>query len=184
MSKVYSTIKIPTAEASQGGSLQGFVWNQLIRGFNPQFGEDFIVMRKYDNNFEPSFADLIAVVQAGGYFEGIKLGLEFANTSAAQQQVPVEVRGSNYVDENGDTQNRTWIEWLRANTTVQIIRHTSGSPYVTRAAFNGQSLNSDEFKVIHAQSGISVIEWDDVLTRYNDRVSEDNPDGSYEDFEM
>lgn len=166
MAKIFGKINIPVNAASDGGALQGFIWNRIIRGEKIDFSSDVVTVYGTDSNVQPTFAELIAIVQAGGYFEGIKLALEFANVAAAQQNVPVSVRGATYLDEEGVEQTRTWIEWFRVNSTVQVI--TNGTIYVAKAVFNSQLLNSDELTVIHAQIGIQVIEWDVVKARYQD----------------
>ena len=161
--KIYSKVKIPVALASAGGVFQDFVWNQMIRGHKINFGEQVEILG-INPNIQPSFSDLATIVQNGGYFEGIKLGLEFANASAAQQLVPEGIRGAIYVDEEGQAQNRSWVEWLRESQN-EILRHTSGSPYITKAKFGTLLLNSDELALAHAEAGVSVIEWADVMAR-------------------
>jgi len=164
MAKIHSTIKIPVALADKGGVLEGFVWNNMIRGHKVSFGSDVVTMQGLDANVQPTFADLVTIVTNGGSFEGIKLALRFTSATSAQRIVPEVIRGSRYTDENEVAQERSWIDWFRANSTVQVI--TDGTSYVAKAVFNGNLLNSEELAAAHAQSGINVIEWADAVALY------------------
>jgi hypothetical protein len=175
MAKVVSTIKVPVALAEDGGSLQGFVWNQIVRGHKPAFGNDLVILHGLDANEQPSFADLVAIVTGGGYFEGVKFGIQFTSGVSANRIVPSIIRGSTYVDENEVVQEHTWLSFLKANN-ADVIRHTSGAPYVVKANIGTQIMNSDELTAANAQSGINVIEFADLQAR--------NSSVDYEPFEI
>jgi len=160
MSKIHSRIKIPVALASKGGALEEFVWNNMIRGYKLTFSSEEITLNGTDPNEQPSFADLVAIVVGGGSFTGIKLALRFDNVAAAQQDVPAEIRGATYTDEEGVEQSRNWIDWLKVNSSTQII--TDGVSYAIKAMFNGQLFDSAELTLAHTQAGITVIEWADA----------------------
>ena len=164
MSKIHSKIQIPVALASKGGVLEAFVWDNMIRGHKPTFSEDVVTLNGINPNEQPSFVDLIEIVAGGGSFEGIKLGLRFASGTTANRIVPIGIRGATYTDEEGVEQGRTWIEWFRANSTVQVI--TDGTSYVAKAVFNGELLDSDELYLANGQSGVSVLEWEAVKALY------------------
>jgi len=103
-------------------------------------------------------------VTNGGSFEGIKLAIRFTSAASAQRIVPEEVRGSRYTDEEGMDQERNWIQWFRANSTVEVI--TDGDSYVAKAVFNGKLLNSTELAAAHAQAGVNIIEWADAVALF------------------
>jgi len=63
-------------------------------------------------------------------------------------------------------QTRTWVQWFQANNGAQAI--TDGTSYVVKSVFNGQLLNSAELAAVHAQSGISVIEWAAAVALFAD----------------
>jgi len=164
MSKIVSTIVIPVAEAKTGGSLQGFVWDRFVEGEKIVRDGDTVKIYSTNANYQPTFADLAAIVSAGGSFEGIKLAIRFTNVAAAQQDVPSVVRGSTYMDENEVEQTRNWVQWFRANSTVEVI--TDGDSYVAKAVFNGKLLNSTELAAAHAQAGVNIIEWADAVALF------------------
>ena len=168
MAKIHSTINIPVALASKGGSLEGFVWDNMIRGHKPTFSGEVVTLNGIDPNEQPSFADLIAIVVGGGSFKGIKLAIRFASGTTAQRTVPTGVRGATYTDEEGVEQTRTWVDWFRVNSSVQVI--TDGTSYVAKAMFNGQLLNSDELTLANAQLGVSILEWAEAVALYQDET--------------
>jgi len=168
MAKVYSTIEIPVAAAITGGALQGFVWDNIVRGHKVSFGSDVVTLSGLDASVQPTFAELEAIVTNGGRFEGIKLAIRFANGAAAGQDVPAAVRGATYIDDNNVEQQRSWIDWFRANSTVQII--TNGTEYAAKAVFNGSLLTSEELTAIHAQTGVEVLEWAAAVALYADEL--------------
>lgn len=168
MAKTFGKIEIPVAEASFGGALQGFIWDRVVRGEKINFASDVVTVIGEDASVQPDFSELIAIVQAGGKFSGIRLAIEFTNSAAAQQNVPVEVEGHSSTDEEDVEQQRTWVDWFRANSSTQVI--TNGTLYVAKAAFNGRLLNSVELAAIHGQAGIKAIEWADAQARYADEA--------------
>jgi len=167
MTQFHSTVKIPVPLADNGQPLQGFVWGQYIRGAKVEFGSEIVTLKGYDPKNQPAFEDLVAIVQGGGYFDNIKLAIEFATAAVAQTAVPLGVRNSTYVNESEVTVTRSWLEWLQVNTSNEVIQHTSGKPYVIKSSFNGAFLNSEELVLIHNQPGLKVIEWADAYARFN-----------------
>jgi len=166
MAKIHSTINIPVALASKGGALEGFVWDNMIRGHKPTFSDDVVTLNGTNPNEQPTFADLVSIVTNGGSFEGVKLALRFTSAASAQRVVPEVVRGSRYVDEEGVTQERTWIDWFRVNSGIKVI--TDGTSYASKAAYAGILLNSEELAAANAQSGVNVIEWAEAVALFQD----------------
>jgi hypothetical protein len=164
--KVFGRVVVPAAAAKTGGVLKDFVWDQIMEGAKVTFEGGEVVLSGTDANIQPTFEDLVDIVANGGSFEGIKLAIQFGGAAAANQVVPEVVRGSRYVDEEGVTQERTWLDWYRASTGTQVI--TNGTQFVSKAMFNGQILNSEELTAIHAQTGITVIEWADAVALFQD----------------
>lgn len=150
-------IRVPLEDALTGGTHHDLVVDELIRRFSQ--GGTVEVYKEMDND-QPEFSDLVALVQSGGYFENLKLGLEFTSLAAAQQDVPSEVRGYQYPDpENeGEMLTHNFHSWLKQHGG-QVLKETAGSRYICKANYEAELLNSDELKVIHALTGIKVIEW-------------------------
>jgi len=164
--KVFSKVTIPASAAKTGGALKDWVWDQLVQGHRVVFEDGAVVLNGLDANVQPTFADLVSIVQANGSFKGVKLAIQFTNATAAGRTVPSVVRGSTYTDEEGVEQTRTWVDWFGINSSIQVI--TDGTAYVAKAAFNGELLNSEELTAIHAQTGITVIEWDAAVVLFQD----------------
>ena len=164
--KVFSKVIIPANAAKTGGTLKDFVWDQLVQGHRVTFENGAVLLQGLDANVQPTFSDLVSIVGVEGSFEGVKLAIQFNNVAAAQQDVPLEIRGSTYIDEEGVEQIRSWIEWFKVNTSTQVI--TNGTSYAAKAMFNTQLLNSVELTAIHVQVGVSVIEWDVAVALFQD----------------
>ena len=144
--KIFGEVKIPVAAASTGGALQGFVWDRSVRGEKVAFGSDVVTIQGTNANEQPLFADLVAIVVAGGSFTGIRLALKFDNVAAAQQAVPAEIRGATHIvkgefEEEGVEQSRNWIEWLQVNSSTQI--YTDGAEYVINTDTSFQSISHE-----------------------------------------
>lgn len=166
MAKIHSRVVFPVELAEVGGVLYDLAYNAFLRGNERSYENEILTLNGLSPNAAPTYEQMQAVISNGGYFEGIKLGIRFTSVASAQRIVPEEVRGSRYTDEEGVEQERTWIDWLKVNHGVRVI--TDGTAYVTKAVFNGQLLNSDELVPAHAQAGINVLEWDEVVALYQD----------------
>lgn len=166
MSKIISTITIPSAAAKTGGALQGFVWDQFVDGHKILREDGEVKIYGLDANVQPTFSDLQTIVSSGGSFDGIKVAIRFTNEAAIQQNVPSVVRGATYLDENEVEQTRTWEQWFKSNASVRVI--TNGTAYIVKAVYNHQLLNSEELAAIHQQTGVRVIEWTDAVALYQD----------------
>jgi hypothetical protein len=164
--KIHSKVIVPLVAAKTGGALKDFVWDRIVSGERITFENGEVVVNSTNQSVQPTFTELQAIVIAGGSFEGIRLGIEFATGADAAQDVPAVVRGSTYIDENEVEQTRNWLEWFAVNTSTQVI--TNGTLYVAKAAFNGGLLNSEELTAIHAQTGVQVLEWADAIARFQD----------------
>jgi len=166
MAKIHSKVIFPVELAEVGGDLFELAYKAFLHGNERTYSNGILTLNGLDPLAQPTFAELAAVVNNGGYFEGIRLAIKFANAAAAQQLVPIEVRGATYNDEEGVLQNRTWVEWFRVNTNTQVI--TDGTQFVSKSVFNGELLNSTELIPIYQQSGIEVIEWEEAVGYYQD----------------
>ena len=174
--KVHSKINIPVALAEDGGSLQGFVWNNMVRGGQLTFGEDFVTINGLNPNEQPAFADLVAIVQGGGSFEGIRLGLQFT-ALAAGRDVPVGVPASDTTPEGEETRQKTWLEWIKDNSQT-LYKRVNGTPvyYIMKSALNSDLLTSEQIQAAITTSGVNVIEHADGVARIQS--------GDYEPFEL
>ena len=173
--KIHSRIVIPEAAAKTGGALKDFVWDRMMEGDKLVYENDTVVLLGTDPKIQAKFADLVAIVQAGGSFEGITLAFTLT-LAATQKLVPKEVPGATYQDENNEVQTRSFAQWAKINTGLQVIRHTSGSPYIVKAKWGDNLLNSESLAAIHSVVGASVIEWAEAVAMHQ---SED-----YEVFEL
>ena len=165
MSKVHSKIQIPVALASKGGALEAFVWDNMIRGHKPTFDNDVVTLNGLNPKEQPTFAELTSIVQNGGSFEGITLGLQFT-VLAADRPVPAEVPHSTVTPEGEATRPKTWLEWLKDNSQT-IYERVNGTPkyFIIKGAYGGNVLNSAELDAARTTSGVNVIEFSDHTAR-------------------
>ena len=173
MAKIHSKIVIPVALAYVGGALHDFVYKTVLRGEERSFENEELILNGLDPNNQPTFTELQAVVTNGGFFEGIKLGLELTD-AGAQLNVPAAIIGATFVDDQGVTQNRTWADWVRVQPNVKAKKKVGQNLYIIKAAFNGSLLNSDELAAAHVQAGIAVLEWAEMKLRNVDETWEDS----------
>jgi len=171
---IKSEIKVPIALADVGGVLHSFVYGQIIRGHKVRFGSNVISLLKKDTDDQPTFAQLVTIVQNGGSFEGIVLGLQFTQL-ASSRSVQEGVPGSS-ITEDEVTRQKTWLEWIKGNSQT-IYERVNSTPkyYIMKGAYNGDILTSEQLDAARTTSGVTVIEWADHKARL---VSED-----YEKFE-
>ncbi|KKL75518.1 hypothetical protein LCGC14_2054090 [marine sediment metagenome] len=168
--KTISKIRVPKADVLPGGAFRELAITSIIMGHGSFEVGDNVEFRADMSKVQPTFVDLVALVQSGGYFENIKLGIEFTNVTAALQNVPSIVQGYQLPDPDNEGQmlTHTWITWLRQYGGGKVLKEITGTKYVIKANRGEQLLNSDELKVIHAMIGIQVIEWSAVKACYND----------------
>lgn len=161
--KVQGRVTIPATEAKTGGSLKDFVWDRIVEGNVVKFEGDNVELLGTDAAIQPTFAELRAIVTAGGKFEGIKLGIEI-NNSSANTQVPVGLPGRTYTDEEGTEKVRTWIKYI--DEYLQMERYNEGTRSLFKAGKLGSRLmNSDELAIIHSRTYANVIEWSEFAQR-------------------
>lgn len=166
MAKIHSRVIFPVELAEVDGTLYDLTYNAFLRGHERSYENGILTLNGLDPNVQPSFAEMQTVVSNGGYFEGIKLGLELTG-SGTQLTVPSAVRGSTYTDEEGEEQTRTWAEWVRSQPNVKALKKIGESLFIIKAVYNGILLNSDELTPSHQQTGVAVLEWADVQARYS-----------------
>lgn len=191
MGKVKSVIEVPFNDAQVGGTLFDFVYNWILKRYNREYrkSDDMVILYGEDVNVQPTWAELLTIHAEGGNWFGVQAGIELPGT-AANNDVPVEVRGATYEDENEVTQNRTWLEWLKTNGTITVYKHVTENRYIFQAVrqgdlqsyrsidpkvFASDILSHDEIYPIHIGDA-DVIEWTD----YQSRLS----DGNWEPFEI
>lgn len=170
MSRIYSRVEIPAAAAKTGGALQGFVWDQIVQGHEVKFEGGKVKLLGRDPGVQPVFSDLVTIVQEGGRFSGIKLGIKFDSVAAAQQDVPSGVRGSTKL-ENDAPVPRSFVEWIQSMPGEQDIYRLNGAYYIL-GAYGPAILTSEELALIHGLTGISVIEWAERVNIINDENTE------------
>jgi len=163
--KVYAIIEIPFNLAMPGGVLHDFVYEWILKEYQRQYNNGTLTLNGISPDFQPSFAELAAIVTNGGSFEGIKLGVELG-WAQRNNQVPAGIRGRDYTDENGDPQVRTWTEWVAAGN-LDYKKKTDDTLAIFKGAWYGDTLNSDELEIIHALGYANVIEWQDLIDRAN-----------------
>ena len=169
--KTISRIRVPRAEVLPGGLYRELaITSTILNHESFDVGGDYVEFRADLTKAQPTFAELVALVQAGGYFENIKLGIEFTDVVAAQQNVPVGVEGHEYPDPNNEGQMlpHTWITWLRRYSGGTVLEETAGTRYIVKAIQGDRVLNSNELKLIQPMTGIQVLEWSVVMARYRD----------------
>ena len=164
MAKIHSRVIFPVELAEVGGTLYDLTYNVFLRGHERSYENGILTLNGLDPNIQPSFAEMQTVVSNGGYFEGIKLGLEFT-AAGAGRTVPAIVPGATYTDEEGATQTRTWAEWIRSQSNITVKKKVDENLYIIKAMYNGTLLNSDELVPAHGQTGVTVLEWAEVQAR-------------------
>ena len=163
--KVQSIIRIPEAEAKTGGTLKDFVWDRMMEGDFVSYENDQVILKGVDASIQSDFANLVAVVVAGGYFEGIVLAFTLT-AEATSTLVPALVPGATYTDEEGIEQQRTFVQWAQANAGLQVIQHTSGTPFIVKGKWGSKLLDSDALTAINGVVGAQVIEWAEAVAAY------------------
>ena len=138
MGKVKSVIEVPFNDAQVGGTLFDFVYNWILKRYNREYrkSDDMVILYGEDVNVQPTWAELLTIHAEGGNWFGVQAGIELPGT-AANNDVPVEVRGATYEDENEVTQNRTWLEWLKTNGTITVYKHVTENRYIFQAVRQG-----------------------------------------------
>ena len=168
--KVQGKVTIPATAAKAGGSLKDFVWDRIVEGNKVTFEGGEVHLLGYDSAVQPSFSELVAIVTEGGKFEGIKFGIERAN-SKGTTLVPVTLPGAKYVDEEGTEKRRTWLKYV--DEYLGMERYSDGTTTVFKAAKRGARLmNSEELTIIHNVTGASVIEWAEFTQKVKDFTAE------------
>lgn len=164
MSKTISKIRIPAAGVEEGGAHREVALTHMLKGFKPVQSGDAVEYVADITSSEALFSDLEALIASDGFFENVKIGLEFG-TAGLLMQVPDTIPGATYVDDQEQTINRTWQDWIVAQPNVKAYKHTLQNLYVVKATWHGKYINSDHLKLAHAQAGVSVIEYADLSDR-------------------
>jgi len=175
MAKIHSRVIFPVELAEVGGTLYDLSYNAFLRGNERSYENGILTLNGLDPNAQPSFAEMQAVVSNGGYFEGIKLGLELTG-AGAQLDVPAIIPGATYSDDEGVEQTRTWAQWVAVQPNVRALKKIGESLFTIKAVWQGTLLNSNELVPAHQQTGIAVLEWSEVQAR--------NQSEEWEEFDL
>ena len=110
----------------------------------------------------PEFTLTVGCNGSGGSFEGVKLGIEIAN-SAANTEVPEGLPGRTVTVDEVETV-RTWLDYV--DNFLNMERYNEGTKTILKAGKSGSRLmNSEELTIIHNLSYANVIEWSEFQTR-------------------
>jgi hypothetical protein len=167
MSKVFARIEIPFIEAMPGNSLHDFTYEWMLKEYERRYDDktDMLYLLGTTPDAQPTFAIMTAIVQSGGRFDGIKLGIEIG-WAQRTNNVPAGIRGRDYVDENGDPQVYTWAEWVAAGN-LSYKKKNDDTIAIFKGAWKGELLNSEELEIIHTLAYANVIELQDLIDRSN-----------------
>ena len=163
--KTYAKITIPFDLAMPGGVLYNFVYEWILKEYRRKYDNGTLTLYGLAPDIQPSFDDLVAIVVNGGSFEGIKLGIQM-DMSAKDTSVPEGVPGRDGSDEDGNPIVRTWLEWIQAGRVDYKVKDDN-SDAIFKAAWGGQTLDSDALDIIHALPYANVIEWQILIDLAN-----------------
>lgn len=165
---ILQKITVPYSACKAGGTsqvLHDLVYNYMLAFDRVTREGNNIVLYGKQGVIAPTFSELQTVVTEGGSFSGIKLGVKILATKF-NVLIPIGMPNRVYLDENEVEKTRTWRQWVEAGN-VHYVTKQDNSDAIFKAVWGGKVLPSEVIAKIHTTTGLTVLEWSELLDLRN-----------------